>query len=153
MTFRDKINLVVKGIPIVTEYYLAITEKSFKQFAESQLLKEDDMNPLSFTADRFVGNFHGYYGREFSIKPKITFFRKDSINNSIWIHGKITPIDEQNINLKITYHRTNLTKNGQWGLAGIIVLMFLTTSIQTLGNSDYLNFLILTGLLLLSTVS
>lgn len=153
MTFRDKIGLVVKGLPIVTKYNLILTETSFKEFADLKFANEDDMNPFSLSSKRFVGHFHGYYGREFSVKPKSSFFRKDSLSNSIWIHGKVEPKDEKSLSLEITYHRTNFAKYGQWVMAGSIGFGFLMTSLKTLVNSDFLNFLISGGALLLFYLS
>mgnify|MGYP000153259234 CR=1 FL=1 len=148
MTFRDKIKLVIKGLPIVSEYTLSLTEKSFKEYAELKFVNEDDMNPFALSSKRFLGHFHGYYGREFSVKPKSSFFRKDSISNWVWIHGKVEAIDERSLSLKVTYHRTNFAKYGQWVLAGSIGFMFLIISIRTLGNSDFMNFLIFGGALI-----
>ena len=148
MTNRDKIQLVVKGIPIVSKYKLHLSEKLFKNISETKLKAEDDMNPFSLSSPKFIGHFHGHYGREFSIKPKSSFFKKDSISNSIWVHGKIDPLDERDLTLIATYYRTNFTKYGKWVLAGIIGFMFLMISIRTLGNYDFKNFLIFGGALM-----
>ena len=148
MTFRDKIQLVVKGIPIVSEYRLNLSEKLFKNISETKLKAEDDMNPFSLSSQRFTGHFHGHYGREFSIKPKSSFFKKDSNSNSIWVHGKIDPLDEEVLALTVTFYRTNFTKYGQWVLAGTIGFLFLLISIQTSGNSDLKNFIIFGGALM-----
>lgn len=148
MTFRDKIKLVVKGTPIFSEYTLALTEKSFKEYADLKFVSEDDMNPFSLSSQRFLGHFHGYYGREFSVKPKSSFFRKDTLSNSIWVHGKVEPKEEKGLSLKVTYHRTDFAKYGQWVLAGTIGFMFLIISIRTLGNADFINFLIFCGALI-----
>jgi hypothetical protein len=148
MTFKDKIQLVVKGIPIVSKYRLHLSEKLFKNISETKLTAEDDMNPFSLSSPRFRGHFHGHYGREFSIKPKSSFFKKDSISNSIWVHGKIDPLDEEYLTLIVTFYRTNFSKYGQWVLAGTIGFIFLLISIRTLGISDFKNFLIFGGALM-----
>ena len=148
MTFRDKIKLVVKGTPIFSEYTLKLTEKSFKEYADLKFVNEDDMNPFSLSSQRFTGHFHGHYGREFSVKQKSLFFRKDTISNSIWVHGKVEPKEEKGLSLRVTYYRTNFVKYGQWVLAGTIGFIFLIISIRSLGNFDFMNFIIFGGALI-----
>ena len=145
MTLREQIGLVIIGQPIVSIYKLFTSEKSFKQATQVKIEKEDDFNSFSISQKRFNGYFHGHYRREFSIKPKSLFGRKNSLSNSIWIHGKIEPINEDSLNLIVTYNRTNFSKFGQWVLIGSLGLIFLLISFQTLRNLDVLNFLVFGG--------
>lgn len=114
---------------------------------EPKLANDDDRNPLSFSSERFTGRFHGYYGREFTIKPKSSYFRRDSLSNSILIHGKLKPLDENRLSLTVIFHRTDFAKYGQWVQKAIYGLIILIMGTKLLMNSDYISFLILGGAL------
>ncbi|MEM7162635.1 MAG: hypothetical protein AAF487_09385 [Bacteroidota bacterium] len=137
LSYRHKIRLIVKGIPIVSEHLIILTEEHFKEYGESKFASEDDFNPFSLKQEPFLGTFHGYYGREFSIKPKGSFFRKDSTSNSIWIHGKIEPSDTQGIFLNVSFYRTNATKYGLWLTKGLLAFTFLILCINALVKAEY----------------
>lgn len=147
MTLRDTLKLVVKGVPITSEYTLPMTEEQFKLASRPKMQAEDDMNPFTLSSPRFLGYFHGLYSREFSIKSKSSYYRKNSISDSIWVHGKIEPTDEQVLTLVVSYYRTNFAKYGQRVLSGSFGLLFLLMNIPTFGNFDPGSFLISNGVL------
>ncbi|NBG67406.1 hypothetical protein [Acidiluteibacter ferrifornacis] len=142
MTFKKYDNLIVKGTSIEVDHILKCSESEFKTKTQSLLISEDDLNPFSLSKARFIGNFHGFYGREFSIKPKSSFLRTKSISNSIWINGKIEPFDENQISISILYNRTDFLKLGQKVLKYSLGILLLIISIKTLINAEILNFII-----------
>lgn len=145
----DKILLVIQGKPIVATHNLSISESAFKEKAKANITDEDDLNPFSLPRERFLGRFHGYHQKEFSIKLKSSFFRKYSGNQLIWIYGKIEPLSETSIRLHLRYHRTAFAKYLIWVSSAIIGSVLLWTIIQTLKYHALIEYLPVMGFLMI----
>lgn len=127
MTFKEKYNLFFKGVPIKREYKVLMPEDAFKQFIAPQLQKEEDAFSFTWGRKKFIGHFSGVYDREFSIRPKSSMFRKNSVGDVVWIHGIIEPIDSDSFILKILFYRAGLSKSSIRMLSSVAVgiLVFL----------------------------
>ncbi|MDP2684499.1 MAG: hypothetical protein Q8P20_05605 [bacterium] len=143
MKFIDKIKLVLSGHPIEKNYKISMSEESFKEKTKLKLITENDFNSFSRNKESFVGNFQGHYERELSIKPKSSFWRKDSLTNTIWIHGVIQPNNEKELTFKVTFYRTKFAKYGQWVILAVLALALVFFVSQTLMDFDLKNFGIL----------
>ena len=152
MKLQDKFKLVLYGRPINSKYHLALTEEEFKKMAKAELIEEDDLNPFSLNSARFTGYFHGHYSREFSLKPKHSFFRKNSITNSIWINGKIEKSGENSSSISVTFNRTNFVKYGLWSTLTFLLLILLIGGFKILENHETHGFLVYSSSLVIFIV-
>jgi hypothetical protein len=148
MKAKQKFLLVIKGKPISATHDLLISAPAFIERTKTNITDEDDLNPFSSPRERFLGRFHGYHQKEFSIKLKPSFFRKHSSNQLIWIYGKIEPLNEAAIRLHLHYHRTAHTKHSLWAITALICAILLWVGTQILKYGTILEFLMVLGFIL-----
>lgn len=136
MTFKEKVIFVVLGTPLFSKYQVSLNEKEFKEKVRGLIAADDIVNPFSLSKVRFLGYFHGLYNREFTIKPKSSFWNRDSISNSIKVHGEIISKGNSYIELEVSFTRTKQLKAGQQILIGFLGVLLLAVISRSIGNSD-----------------
>ena len=135
ITLFDKIKLFLIGKVITKNYTFFMCENRFKEKVLSNIMI-DKTPTFSESNEYFTGSFTGKNGREIILKPKKSFFTKDSLSNSIWIKGKIEPISERRINLNVIYNRTNYLKFGIWTITGFFFLFLSLIFSRTYKNLE-----------------
>jgi hypothetical protein len=135
------VNLVLRGTPIRRNYTIASSEESFKRILRSKFFSDVDESIFGCSSAKFIGYFRGNNREEFSIRPNSSVFRRESVHNAIWIHGKIVPSDASSILLVVTYSRTEQVKYVQWFIHGLLVIFFLASSFALIEHWNYVNFI------------
>tara|TARA_R110000850_G_scaffold158622_1_gene282876 strand:+ start:1909 stop:2475 length:567 start_codon:yes stop_codon:yes gene_type:complete len=148
MTFKQNFELLVLGKPVEKRYMISESEEAFKDIIRSLMTTEGSLSMFSFGSKKFVGEFRDNAGREISLRPNGSAYRRDSIANVIWIHGIITPTENDKLIFDVSFYRTNFARFGQWILAVVLGLTFLFISYQALRVGDFKNFLIFGGAIL-----
>ncbi len=144
ITLLDKIKLFLIRKGITKDYTFFMSENKFKEKVLSNIMI-DETPAFSESNEYFTGSFSGKNGRQIILKPKKSFFRKDSLSNSIWIKGKIEPVSERRINLNVIYNRTSYLKFGIWTITGFFFLflgLIFSRAYENLEASDFIQIII-----------
>lgn len=130
MLFKELFLLLFTGSPINRKSSFDLSDKTISDHINSLCSQNESFKKMFTTHQPFTGFIHGYYGREFTLRPKSSVFKENSIGDYVFALGRIEPVHDYKSIVQVSYHRTRKIRVSFYAISTFFLLLLVYCAVN-----------------------